>query len=96
MGGALSKPGNITPLAEFNIYADAVAAARVFALTSPIPDSVSGNPLEQFLPPKLVSFLLTASHFYARDVLDNPSHRKRVAVGSENIETEPFFKTVSN
>lgn len=39
MGGALDKPGNITPLAEFNIYADAVAAARVFALTSPIPDS---------------------------------------------------------
>ena len=39
MGGALSVPGNITPLAEFNIYADAFAAARVFSLSSPIPAS---------------------------------------------------------
>ena len=39
MGGALYQPGNITPLAEFNIYADSIAAARVFALTSPIPGS---------------------------------------------------------
>ena len=29
--------GNITPVAEFNTYADAVATARVFALTSPNP-----------------------------------------------------------
>jgi inosine-uridine nucleoside N-ribohydrolase len=39
MGGALAKAGNITPLAEFNVYADAMAAARVFALTSPLPES---------------------------------------------------------
>jgi inosine-uridine nucleoside N-ribohydrolase len=31
--------GNITPVAEFNTYADAVATARVFALTSPNPSS---------------------------------------------------------
>ena len=39
MGGAINKPGNITPLAEFNFYADSIAAARVLALTSPFPDS---------------------------------------------------------
>lgn len=39
MGGAIDAPGNMTPGAEFNTYADSVAAARVFALTSPNPAS---------------------------------------------------------
>ncbi|PWY77336.1 nucleoside hydrolase [Aspergillus heteromorphus CBS 117.55] len=39
MGGAVNEPGNVTPAAEFNAYADAVAAARVYALTSPSPRS---------------------------------------------------------
>lgn len=39
MGGAVEVPGNITPLAEFNTYADAIATARVFALTSAVPSS---------------------------------------------------------
>ncbi|KAK0630145.1 Inosine/uridine-preferring nucleoside hydrolase domain-containing protein [Bombardia bombarda] len=39
MGGAVEVEGNVTPNAEFNCYADAVAAARVYALTSPIPTS---------------------------------------------------------
>ena len=39
MGGAVAVPGNMTPLAEFNTYADTTAAARVFALTSPNPAS---------------------------------------------------------
>ncbi|PYI19383.1 nucleoside hydrolase [Aspergillus japonicus CBS 114.51] len=39
MGGAVNQPGNVTPAAEFNAYADAVAAARVYALTSPSPRS---------------------------------------------------------
>ncbi|RDI80954.1 Alpha-amylase A type-3 [Venturia inaequalis] len=37
MGGALACPGNVTPVAEFNTYADSVAAARVYALTSRYP-----------------------------------------------------------
>lgn len=36
--------GNITPVAEFNTYADAVATARVFALTSPNPSSTMPPP----------------------------------------------------
>ncbi|KAF2093062.1 inosine-uridine preferring nucleoside hydrolase [Rhizodiscina lignyota] len=39
MGGVLDEPGNMTPVAEFNTYADTIAAARVFALTSPNPIS---------------------------------------------------------
>ncbi|KAE8145540.1 inosine-uridine preferring nucleoside hydrolase [Aspergillus avenaceus] len=39
MGGAINEPGNVTPGAEFNAYADAFAAARVYALTSPSPKS---------------------------------------------------------
>lgn len=39
MGGAVDVEGNVTPVAEFNCYADAVAAARVYALTSPTPHS---------------------------------------------------------
>lgn len=37
MGGAVHMEGNISPVAEFNTYADAVAAAQVFALTSTAP-----------------------------------------------------------
>lgn len=39
MGGAVNVEGNCTPVAEFNCYADAVAAARVYALTSLKPSS---------------------------------------------------------
>ncbi|MCJ1287788.1 hypothetical protein MMC26_007140 [Xylographa opegraphella] len=48
MGGAVTVPGNITPTAEFNTYADATAAARVYALTSPNPSSTMPPP-----PPQL-------------------------------------------
>lgn len=37
MGGAVNVSGNVTPVAEFNCYADSIAAARVYALTSPTP-----------------------------------------------------------
>lgn len=56
MGGAVSGPGNITPLAEFNFYADPVAAARIFALTSREPSSTMpviplGSTTASRLPP---------------------------------------------
>ncbi|QGA15391.1 hypothetical protein EYB26_003049 [Talaromyces marneffei] len=49
MGGTINEPGNVTPVGEFNSYADAVAAARVFALTSPNPQSTL--PPSKILPP---------------------------------------------
>ncbi len=39
MGGAVDVPGNMTPVGEFHTIADAVAAARLYALTSPDPAS---------------------------------------------------------
>ncbi|KAK4161985.1 pyrimidine-specific ribonucleoside hydrolase RihA [Cladorrhinum sp. PSN259] len=53
MGGAVECEGNVTPVAEFNCMADAVAAARVYALTSPTPSSTMPPVLEgkSFLPP---------------------------------------------
>lgn len=52
MGGAISGPGNVTPVAEFNTLADPTATARVFALTSPnpattMPPTVLRNPLKR-------------------------------------------------
>ncbi|KAL1586911.1 hypothetical protein WHR41_04212 [Cladosporium halotolerans] len=37
MGGNVFEPGNMTPVAEFNTFADSISAARVYALTSPNP-----------------------------------------------------------
>ncbi|KAF1841026.1 nucleoside hydrolase [Cucurbitaria berberidis CBS 394.84] len=52
---ALNHRNQMTPGAEFNTYADSVASARVFALTSPnprmtMPPTLSGHKKEQ-LPP---------------------------------------------
>jgi inosine-uridine nucleoside N-ribohydrolase len=44
MGGAIDVEGNVTPVAEFNTFADAIATARVFALTSPNPASTMPPP----------------------------------------------------
>ncbi|KAJ6784438.1 hypothetical protein PWT90_09970 [Aphanocladium album] len=52
MGGAVKVQGNITPVAEFNTYADAVATARVFALSSLTPSAT--------LPPATVNRRLPA------------------------------------
>ncbi|KAL9098965.1 MAG: hypothetical protein Q9163_005471 [Psora crenata] len=49
MGGAIDVPGNITPVGEFNCLADPIAAARLYALTSPDPRSTV--PLAAPLPP---------------------------------------------
>ncbi|RMD41085.1 hypothetical protein DV735_g4037, partial [Chaetothyriales sp. CBS 134920] len=45
MGGAVQGPGNVTPVAEFNVYADPYATAAVFALTSPQPWTTAPVPL---------------------------------------------------
>ncbi|EEP81010.1 conserved hypothetical protein [Uncinocarpus reesii 1704] len=78
MGGAVDCPGNATPTAEFNTYADPVAAARVFALTSQMPLStmppaeLSPNlptypsTLSKQLKVKLVSLDVTRSHNLTR------------------------------
>lgn len=52
MGGAVKVQGNITPVAEFNTYADAVATARVFALSSYTPSAT--------MPPTSVNRALPA------------------------------------
>jgi inosine-uridine nucleoside N-ribohydrolase len=52
MGGAIDEIGNVTPGAEFNIHADPVAAARLFALSAKTP-SVT---LPKNSPEKLTSF----------------------------------------
>lgn len=41
----------VTPVGEFNAYADAVAAARVYALTSPMPASTLPPTRSEKLPP---------------------------------------------
>ncbi len=52
MGGAVKVQGNITPVAEFNTYADAVAAARVFALSSLTPSAtLPPTTVNRALPP---------------------------------------------
>jgi hypothetical protein len=48
----LNERNQMTPGAEFNTYADSVASARVFALTSPnpqttMPPTLSGHKKEQ-------------------------------------------------
>lgn len=46
MGGTVDGIGNVTPVSEFNVYADPYAAARVYALSSPIPASTMPVPNE--------------------------------------------------
>jgi len=80
MGGALAVPGNITPVAEFNTYADAVAAARVFALTSPRPSST--------LPPPAPSAEPRSKPLYPRSL----SRRLRLALFPLDITTPHLLR----
>ncbi|KND94839.1 Non-specific ribonucleoside hydrolase RihC [Tolypocladium ophioglossoides CBS 100239] len=80
MGGAVNVEGNVTPVAEFNCYADAVAAARVYALTSltpaatmpPIPAKLSALPpyptkLSRQLKLTLAPLDITTPHLITKD-----------------------------
>ena len=49
MGGAIAKVGNVTPNAEFNVWADPAAAARIYALTSQNPKSTMPVTVEKYL-----------------------------------------------
>ncbi|RVX67895.1 hypothetical protein B0A52_08500 [Exophiala mesophila] len=55
MGGTVvDLVGNVTPVAEFNVYADPYAAARVYALTSPNPASTMPPPAKTDAPSALL------------------------------------------
>lgn len=78
MGAALQHPGNVTPVAEFNVFTDPLAAAIVYGLTSSRPKTVMPTPtplnLVNFVPKKplnlaLFALDLTNQHaLYKRDV----------------------------
>lgn len=103
MGGAIEVHGNITPVAEFNTYADAVATARVFALTSPNPRSTMPplptklSKLAQY-PPKLSKTLkltmfpldITTPHQLRKSVFDGKL-LSLIAAGSPLAEWTSVF-----
>jgi len=82
MGGAIDVEGNITPVAEFNTYADAVATARVFALTSPNPATTMPPPPVKMstLPPypKKLSRRLNLTLFPLDITTPHQLHRSQV------------------
>lgn len=96
MGGAIDATGNVTPNAEFNVWADPTAAALVYALTSPtpastmpkIPGSFAGQPLPAYpahlskqLRLILLSLDITERHIFTRTLFTNKSNQL-AAVGS--------------
>lgn len=71
MGGAHFNGGNITPVAEFNLYADPHAAERVLA---------SGTNLT-YVPLDLTHKILTSdAHFKQLAAVDNQASRRVVAI----------------
>jgi len=103
MGGAIDVEGNITPVAEFNTYADAVATARVFALTSPNPNSTMPPPPQKLsalgrYPAKLSRQLkltlfpldVTTPHLLQKSVFDKKI-KPLIAAGSPLAEWTSAF-----
>ena len=75
MGGALRTCGNVTPMAEFNVLADPLAAARVYALTSKNPEVTlpTGSPeslLKLPRPLKLTIFPLDITNQHTAKLAD--------------------------
>lgn len=56
MGGQVDGIGNVTPVAEFNVFADPYATAVVFALSSPMPSSTMPIPRQGQRSATLPSF----------------------------------------
>ena len=93
MGGAVEAVGNVTPVAEFNVFADPYAAARVYALTSPTPASTippvtAGHKLPNYptnLPRQLnltlMSLDITESHVLSQPDFDRVT-QPLIAAGS--------------
>ncbi|ODV91287.1 hypothetical protein CANCADRAFT_31977 [Tortispora caseinolytica NRRL Y-17796] len=61
MAGNIREPGNVTPFAEFNVFADATAAAALCALTSPDPSVLLPRSLSEEFYDALVSARLHIS-----------------------------------
>lgn len=75
MGGALRCPGNVTPTSEFNVLADPLAAARVYALTShnprvTMPANSPASLLTLPTPLKLVIFPLDITEQHHARLVD--------------------------
>ena len=86
MGGAVEVPGNMTPLAEFNTYADATAAARLYALTSPNPAST--------LPPNPPSNSHISDHDTSFPSL--PPYPSRRELGDRRLKVVLFPLDITN
>ncbi|CAI4216668.1 unnamed protein product [Parascedosporium putredinis] len=93
MGGAVDVPGNITPLAEFNCYADAVAAARVYALTSATPKSTM-PPIPERIA-SLPSYPENLSHFFAEGVRQGVEEGSPLAQWVNHFLSKSFEKIES-
>lgn len=91
MGGAIGQPGNVTPVSEFNAYTDAVAAARVFALTSPMPASTlpPSSSAEPLYPSKLSKELKL--RLFPVDITD----RHSITKGQFQRTVSPFLEAGS-
>ncbi|KAF2856401.1 nucleoside hydrolase [Plenodomus tracheiphilus IPT5] len=105
MGGAIEAPGNMTPGAEFNTYADSIASARIFALTSPNPHLTMPptlpSPKKDQLPPyplslsrrltlKLFPLDTTEPHLLPKTMFESYM-QKRGVIGSPLAEWAALF-----